>query len=368
MAIILDKKRKQYYIQYYINNYDGSTTKVKIRNKNWTTDFGKKRLKLLEEEIVEEDKKKRIINYHGRVANSLDNVLNDYIKEKYLTNKEGTAYGQELFINKYIKPNFKIKQPIDKAISIISINKYKVSMQGVDLCPKMINFGYAILRAVIDYACSLDMFSFEMGGKIKLLLKPIKEAKKPKKELQFWTVEEYNKFINSFAEDEKKWKLLFEVTYWGALRIGELLGLKFKDINYSNKTISIKRQLDKHGHDATTKNSSSSNSVTLPTFLMDELKIYEEENCPNPDDYIFFIKHTSRTSIKRVMDAHIELAGVPHITKHGLRHSMASRMINQGVNILVVSKHLRHASTQQTLDTYSHLFPNINKDIIDKLV
>lgn len=53
---------------------------------------------------------------------------------------------------------------------------------------------------------------------------------------------------------------------------------------------------------------------------------------------------------------------------HGLRHSMASRMINQGVNILVVSKHLRHASTQQTLNTYAHLFPNLNKDIIDKLV
>ena len=68
------------------------------------------------------------------------------------------------------------------------------------------------------------------------------------------------------------------------------------------------------------------------------------------------------------MDEHIKLAGVHHLTKHGLRHSMASRMINQGVNILVVSKHLRHALTQQTLNTYAHLFPNPNKDIIDKLV
>lgn len=68
------------------------------------------------------------------------------------------------------------------------------------------------------------------------------------------------------------------------------------------------------------------------------------------------------------MGEHIKFAGVHHLTKHALRHSTASRTINQGVNILVVSKHLRHASTQQTLNTYAHLFPNLNKDIIHKLV
>lgn len=46
---------------------------------------------------------------------------------------------------------------------------------------------------------------------------------------------------------------------------------------------------------------------------------------------------------------------------------MASRMINRGCNPLIVSKYLRHSSTQQTLDTYSHLFPNITNGIMDKI-
>ena len=86
------------------------------------------------------------------------------------------------------------------------------------------------------------------------------------------------------------------------------------------------------------------------------------------DDYMFFAdKRTSRTTIRRVMDEHIKLANVPHIKFHGLRHSCASRMINAGCSVLLVSKHLRHASTQQTLDTYSHLFPNETIGLMDKI-
>ena len=366
MAIVFDKVRKKYYIEYYLRT-DDKVKKIKIRNKDWNADFSKRRLKQIELEVIENDKNTRLEEYHRANSDKFIDVVNAYINERFSTRKEQTAYNDKIFINKYMLSCFKKNSPVDKALNMQSVEKFKKYLFSSNLSDQRINFGYLILRGIIDYAAEREMLSFNTAAKLKLLIKNIKENKTLKEDTNFWTVEEYEKFIKTF-EENSKWRLLFETTYWGALRIGETLGLKFKDINYKNKTISIKRQLDRTGKETTTKNASSNNTVVLPTFLIDKLYNYEKESFANQDDYVFFIKHTSRTSIKRVMDEHIKLAGVHHLTKHGLRHSMASRMINQGVNILVVSKHLRHASTQQTLNTYAHLFPNLNKDIIDKLV
>ena len=62
-----------------------------------------------------------------------------------------------------------------------------------------------------------------------------------------------------------------------------------------------------------------------------------------------------------------DLAGVKHIRVHDLRHSHASLLINKGQNILIVSKRLGHSDITQTLNTYSHLMPNTQKDIIAAL-
>ena len=71
--------------------------------------------------------------------------------------------------------------------------------------------------------------------------------------------------------------------------------------------------------------------------------------------------------MRRIMNQHIKIANVKKITIHGLRHSMASYMINKGIDIMVISKHLRHSSTRQTYDTYCHLFPNLHENDLEKI-
>ena len=113
------------------------------------------------------------------------------------------------------------------------------------------------------------------------------------------------------------------------------------------------------------------NIETIPSLffskLEEKLKAYQNKFHGNPDEFVFFIKHTSRTTARRILIEHIKISEVKKIKFHGLRHSMASRMINKGLNPLIVSKHLRHSSTQQTLDTYSHLFPNVTNGIMDEI-
>ena len=74
---------------------------------------------------------------------------------------------------------------------------------------------------------------------------------------------------------------------------------------------------------------------------------------------------TGRTTVMRTMKVQ-EASGGPFIRFHGLRHSYATHLINMGVSPLIVSKHLRHSSAKETLDTYSHVFPNETAEAIDQ--
>lgn len=154
----------------------------------------------------------------------------------------------------------------------------------------------------------------------------------------------------------------------GAFRIGEFIPLKWEDFNSNNNTISVTKSLDSKGNLSSTKTKSSNATVTIPKSLTQELLKLKEDLCCTDKDYMFFAhNHTSRTTVRRIMKKHIELAGVPFIKIHGLRHSCASRMINMGISPLIVSKHLRHSSVKETLDTYSHIFPNQTVGIIDSV-
>ncbi len=75
----------------------------------------------------------------------------------------------------------------------------------------------------------------------------------------------------------------------------------------------------------------------------------------------------SDQTIRRRLNEYADKAGVKRIRVHDLRHSHASLLINKGQNILIVSQRLGHSDVTQTLNTYSHLMPNVQKQIISAL-
>lgn len=72
------------------------------------------------------------------------------------------------------------------------------------------------------------------------------------------------------------------------------------------------------------------------------------------------------SNLLRVFKRFISQASVPKIRFHDLRHTHATLLLQQGVNPKVVAERLGHADTRLTLDTYSHLMPNIQKDAAKK--
>lgn len=372
MAICVDKNRNLYIISYKYHKPNGELATKVIRNKEWKVSgpnkVTRRKLKAYESQYILEDieanKEKENVNEEKM---KLEELTDMYIESLDGSSKWGTIYSKVLIIKNYILKYFNKQKPVDEVFTLVTVSKFHNYINQLTLHSSQKNKIQRILKELMEFGVTYDLLSYST---IKKLEKPLVSFKdfdlEDKKDDTFWTNEEYEKFINTFEENDK-WKLFFNVTYYGALRIGEAIALTFSDIDFNNKTIKINKMIDARGKLTTTKTISSNASVSLPTWLIEDLKKYKESIKPEDSDYLFFIKHTSRTSVRRVMNTHSEEAGIKHLKIHGLRHSMASRMINAGLNPLIVSKHLRHSSTQQTLDTYSHLFPNATKDVMDKI-
>ncbi|MCI1244507.1 MAG: site-specific integrase [Bacilli bacterium] len=370
MAIVEDRANGKYYISYHIKYPDGETKTVNIKSKEWTIGKGKRFMKQIEASEIESDKAKRLSNYHLGGNATFSSLCDAYVREQMDSLKPQTAYGKALVVKDYMMALFDRNSRLDRALTAESCSAFRDKVASKGYTSSRTNQILQVARSVIDYACDRDLLSYESGKRLQRLLKPVNSRiDRSRRDPQFWTTEEYDRFIATFKEGDAdwKWRTFFETMYWGALRASEAIGLKWKYVNFDRSTISIIETVDKSGRVGTTKNSSSDAPVSLPKDIMAELSALKESLYCGDDDYCFFVKHVARTSVKRMLDKHAKMAGVKQIRVHDLRHSMASRLINAGVNPLIVSKHLRHASTQQTLDTYSHLFPSVTDGLMDKI-
>lgn len=190
-------------------------------------------------------------------------------------------------------------------------------------------------------------------------------ANEQKKEMRFWTLEEYQTAIECVTD--LKAKAAIALLYWSGMRKGELLALTWGKLNTKEGTIKIDRSFQRlKGRDVVTPTKTGSiRTIIFPEQALDLLAEYKS-HCfdTGPADVIFpwekcFIEH----GIAEVCQA----SGVRRIHVHGLRHSHASLLIQQGVNIVLISKRLGHAKVSMTLDTYSHFFPTEENDVVAKL-
>lgn len=354
-----------FYISYTYKITDGKYKTYNIYNNDWTYAIGIKYMRQIENEEVAKDLEKRKLSYHQATA-TFKNVLDLYLRDYEDVLKKSTAYNHRIICEKYFKTFMDSNKEFSDAVVQSNILTWLDTLTDIDISVVRKNRIKSEMKSLLQFAYERDYISADQLKKSSIVIKKANANQEVKEKLNFWTDEEFDKFISTFKEDDK-WRFLFLTCYWGALRVGELLGLKWGDLDAKNKTISINKELTASGDIESTKNTSSNAPVSLPTELVKELVKFREDCKAVDDDFMFFINKTSRTTMRRVMEDHIEKANVKHITIHGLRHSMASYMINKGVDIMIISRHLRHSSTQQTYDTYCHLFPNRNLGVMDKI-
>lgn len=245
---------------------------------------------------------------------------------------------------------------------------------------------------ILDFQNSLSGLSYRYKGKIRGFLhsffrylylyydldnvvsrvEPFKRTV-AKKEMSIWTLEEFNKFINTFDND-LLYKTFFTFLYFTGCRLGELLAINFNDIDFINNKLDISknvatRSFNKGFYITTPKNQSSIRKIILTKNLIESINKYIENfpECKNKQFLFGGDKPLDDHTIYRRLESHCEQAQVKRIRLHDFRHSHASLLIENGANIVLIAKRLGHTSTEQTLNTYAHLFPNAEKELVDKL-
>lgn len=192
-------------------------------------------------------------------------------------------------------------------------------------------------------------------------------GKSKAEEMDFWTGEEFRRFIDSVMNKRLSY-MAFMTLYWTGMRLGELLALNPKDVDLEKRTIAITKSYQRLGKkDVITppKTSKSKRVITIPEFLAADIKDYMDSLYDlQEDDRLFPI---TKYYLEHEMQRGIKESGVKRIRVHDLRHSHASLLISMGENPLIIKDRLGHEKIQTTLGTYGHLYPNSNFEVAKKL-
>lgn len=178
---------------------------------------------------------------------------------------------------------------------------------------------------------------------------------------------------------------LYTVALALGLRQGEALGLKWEDIDFAKRTLTVRRALQRVNGKMTfvePKSATSRRTIPLPGIAVDALRRHQERQStarfrPGPpwDGLVFTSSVGTPMSARNLFRAFKKLlkrAGLPRAIRfHDLRHSCASLLLAQGISPRTIMETLGHSQISLTLNTYSHVVPSLQReaaDVMDRLL
>lgn len=307
-------------------------------------------------------------NYHG------DMLLSDWV-EQWLKLKEGSISASSLssytwLCHRYITPFLGALKLSE--ITPLNIHALIRSMEGRS--SRTINYALTILSAILKTAVQYQY--------IPTNVVPVVKRPKREKTHQMITLtrQQVQDFLRAIPLSETR--MFFALAFTTGLRRSELLGLRWSDVDFKRKLLSVSQTVLSLDGDyiisKTTKNSSSCRSISLDDKTLAELKkhrlnvqkrMFSTSNWSN-NDLVFPGKAGGPRDPKAVSKACKKYAakiGVPEFTMHGTRHTHATLLIEAGVNFKIIQMRLGHSSYTETMNTYSHITPIMEADVIEKI-
>ena len=149
------------------------------------------------------------------------------------------------------------------------------------------------------------------------------------------------------------------------LRRGELLGLKWTDIDWKNGVIKVRRQVARVNGEIVEAPLKTKNSYRAVSISPQAIEVLREQKQKTNDTYVFPSPNggpISPDSVNNMLKRVLERAGIPKVRFHDLRHTFATIALQNGVDIKTVSGMLGHFSAGFTLDTYAHVTTSAQKE------
>lgn len=310
-------------------------------------------------------------------------LLKDFINnwyENHICNNNfsiNTITNYKAVINTHIIPYMGNMQ-INK-IKVIDVQNLYYDIVKNGLKPTNAKRVILVLRKCLLFAKKMNLIS-EVPCDIEFF-KEVREKK-----IQYWNEDQLVYFLNEIKGTYLYLPVL--LASFTGMRLGELCGLRYKNINLNNFRIEICEQTlnDKINkkliHTDILKTSKSNRKITIPNFLAEEIKKNKHPNCTdndfvllnrdnemwNPKNLSMYFTRNVRKHIytpedkaKKSKNEIKNYMQLPKITFHDLRHTHATILLLHGENIKVISERLGHESVKVTLDTYSHVLPSMEE-------
>lgn len=294
--------------------------------------------------------------------------LLEWLDYKHAIVKNSTYMKYRNSINKHIIPklgSFDIKT-LDNNIVQKFINQ-KLSAEKCSLSPKSVKELVNIIKNTLAYA---ENYGFQSKCKCELLI--VRNSFKP---IRVLNKNEEKALLNTLESDTDIFKLGILISLLTGVRIGELCALRWEDVDFKECVITVNRTMQRvqvEGKDnkteiiiTTPKTNASIRQIPIPKMLVDYIIGFKSSN----DQYILTNKNGNYIE-PRVMQykfkKYIQIAGISDANFHALRHTFATRCIEAGVDVKVLSEVLGHSKVNITLDRYVHNSIDYKKDNIER--
>jgi integrase len=282
--------------------------------------------------------------------------LSDYAK---ISVKESTYVSYEVILRLHLIPHFGNYWMHGVNAGDIQ-NFIAKKMTGGNISPKTMNNILVPLKEMFRHA-------FVWGHIYKDPTQYIKKPRVESEEMDFLNADEIQIFLKN---TEPEYYALFFTAVMTGMRRGELLGLKWEDIDWNSSQIVVKRALYR-GKFVTPKSKHSCRRISMTPMLkatLDQHRVF----CTRSETNLVFCNENGRpldpeNMVKRHFQPTLERAGLRRIRFHDLRHTFASLLIAMGENVKYVQNQLGHNSATTTLDRYGHLMPGDQNDTGNRL-
>jgi len=264
-------------------------------------------------------------------------------------------------------------------LSAQHLQTFYAKKAGEGLSATTINHFHNVLHKALDTAVKWNLVARNVCD----LVSP---PRRKQYEVQPLTLEQVHKLLA--VVEGHYMEALFKVALATGLRRGELMGLKWQDINFDTGVLQVRRILSRvptkmpgKGYvEAEPKTQKSRRSIVIAPFALEALKLHRERqrgvklkvgSAWQDHDYVFCTSIGTHLNPTRDMlgqlKSLLKKAGLPDIRFHDLRHSAATLLLSVGVHPKVVQEILGHSQIGITLDVYSHVLPSMQQDAINRL-
>lgn len=181
----------------------------------------------------------------------------------------------------------------------------------------------------------------------------------------WWTPEETQRFLA--ATEGTRWHLAWRLVLETGLREGEVLGLRWEDVDWDRGWLVVRRAVDPRGQEEAPKTERGVRLLALDDAMVAVLR---QAHAAAPGDWVVGTRHNTPVrprNLARAFTAAQKAAGVPLIRFHDLRHTNASLLLEAGTDPKIVSERLGHSSVAFTMDTYVHARTELQRPAAEAL-